>query len=78
VELPSIIAIIPGVERTLTLIVPPTSVRSSPSTVNSSRRSLPGASPAGQSFICSEPSPASSALMVSASPSICRLSLLAL
>ncbi len=38
----SIIAIIPGVESTFTGSVPPTSVRSRSSTVNSSRRSMPG------------------------------------
>ena len=40
----SIIAIIPGVERTRTPIVPPTSVTSRSSTVNSSMRSAPGSS----------------------------------
>ena len=38
----SIIAIIPGVESTRTPIVPPTSVTSRSSTVNSSERSMPG------------------------------------
>ena len=41
-ELPSIIAIIPGVERTLDPIVPPTSVSSRSATTNSSIRSSPG------------------------------------
>ena len=38
----SIIEIIPGVESTFTPIVPPTSVSSRPSAVNSSLRSMPG------------------------------------
>ncbi|MCY1158907.1 MAG: hypothetical protein MOP51_1931, partial [Citricoccus sp.] len=44
----SIIPIIPGVERTLTGIVPPTSVRSMPSTVNSSVRSAPSGAIVGR------------------------------
>ena len=38
----SIIEIIPGVESTFTASVPPTSVSSRPSPVNSSARSMPG------------------------------------
>ena len=40
----SIIAIMPGVESSLTPSVPPTSVRSRPSTVKSSVRVIPGSS----------------------------------
>ena len=40
----SIIAIIPGVERTLAPIVPPTSVTRRSETVNASVRSIPGSS----------------------------------